>query len=111
MCKEPGCKVRATFGLKIDMKPVQCKEHKKVDMIDIINPKCTKEGCEVREYNKSGMCEYHLNEPSIADQIKKLLIDALVKNYAETYIKPHKNRVLCAFKDCESRGSLGMPNQ
>ena len=80
-------------------------------MIDIANPKCNKEGCDVREYNKSGMCEYHLNEPSIADQIKKLLIDALVANFAKTYIKPPKNKHFCAFKDCSSRGSFGKPNQ
>ena len=91
------------------MKVVHCKEHKKDGMIDIVNPKCSKEGCDVREYNKSGMCEYHLNEPSIADQIKKLLIDALVANYVEKYIEPPKDKSLCQFKDCEVRGCFGLP--
>ena len=79
-------------------------------MTDVMNPKCVREGCDTRKYKNEQLCMYHLKEPSLFDQIKAMLIDSLVDKFAQEYIKPEKNKKLCAQNQCEVRGTFGLPN-
>ena len=53
---------------------------------------------------------YHINEPTLFDQIKSILITALVDKFESEYIRPEKNKKLCAYTDCTIRGTFGLPN-
>lgn len=79
-------------------------------MRDVINPKCTREGCNTRKYKNDSLCMYHINEPTLFDQIKSILITALVDKFESEYIRPEKNKKLCAYTDCTIRGTFGLPN-
>jgi uncharacterized protein YajQ (UPF0234 family) len=47
ICKENGCKKRATFNYNGKKKGLYCKTHIKDDMIDVVNRKCTE--CNIKQ--------------------------------------------------------------
>ena len=77
-------------------------------MRDVLNPRCSKEGCTTRKYKDSDLCGFHKNEPSTFEQIKDLLITAILNTYQSNYITEEieeskelpKNKMLCQHLNC-----------
>jgi hypothetical protein len=71
-CIEPGgCEFGRTFGIP-GGKATHCKTHKKPSMVDVVHPKCLKEGCPHipsfgLEWGKATHCKTH--KPSGAEDV------------------------------------------
>jgi hypothetical protein len=70
-CQNENCKTQAVFNLPGEMKRNWCRQHKTVEMIDVVNPKCQYENCSKQPcYNyptekKGRYCKLHKIEGMI----------------------------------------------
>ena len=71
ICKTKNCKRTATFNFEGEPKPAYCGEHRKIDMKDVKNKKCTEVGCEkAPNYNNKGETKgLYCNDHKKADMI------------------------------------------
>ena len=54
-CKTEGCNTQPNFNIEGDTKALYCKNHKQIDMVNVISPTCKTEGCKTRpNFNKEG---------------------------------------------------------
>jgi len=69
MCIHPGCRTLPIYNVEGE-RPIYCKEHKKVDMVDVINKSCIHMGCKKQpqfniEGKKAIYCKEHKKEQMI----------------------------------------------
>ena len=70
-CIEPNCVKSPSYNIPTETKAIYCNEHKKENMIDVINKRCIKEGCITRpSFNlptetKAIYCNEHKKENMI----------------------------------------------
>jgi hypothetical protein len=92
ICKENGCKTRASFGF-ISGKVTFCLSHKKYEMINVNIKKCLETGCDTQPTygfigEKATYCKLH-----------------------NLYQMIDVNHQKCLFTDCDTRPSYGLPGE
>ena len=67
-CCNPDCNKRSSYNYKNENKPLYCKDHKLVDMVDVRSKKCNNPDC-----NKQKKIAIFLNNQIITLSMKQKL--------------------------------------
>ena len=126
ICIKEGCLKRSTFNLPTEKKALYCFEHKKENMIDVINKRCIKDGCnKIPNFNlqtetKGLYCFEHKKENMINIKSKRCIekFCSKIPNFnlpTETkglYCSEHKkeNMIDVISKRCIKEGCLKRPS-
>lgn len=123
MCKEIGCKIRASYGNKGD-DPGYCKGHAREGMINVVTRRCEEDGCEKfpsygTEWGKAMFCMDHA-KPGMRNVISKRCEEDgcdKIPNYGtewgkRRFCKDHAKQGMFDVKhmQCEEKGCNRRPN-
>ena len=61
ICKDPNCKVRASFNVEGEKKQLYCSKHKLEGMVNVASSICIHEGCNVQpKFNVEGEKKHYI---------------------------------------------------
>ena len=128
-CAHEGCKTRPYYGLE-GQKPLYCVDHKKPDMVDVVNKTCLYEGCtKIPSYGLEGQkalyCKAHKQADMVDVGHKTCLYEGCktIPKYGfqgqkPLYCKAHKQPDMvevvnktCLYEGCQNRPQYGLEGQ
>lgn len=131
MCIEEECIVTPIFNFSNQKKGIYCNKHKKPDMVDVVNPKCTYEGCKQQptyglDGKKASRCKTHKTEEMVdVKHLKCKNSSCMIRASFNTpglakpaYCVEHKKADMidvisdrCIHEGCNVQSSFGIPGK